>query len=44
VSVMDPKLIFTTNEHGYSLKTFYEKVEKCGPVLIVIKTIENDVS
>lgn len=43
-AVKEPELVFTTNEHGYSLKTFYEKVENCGPVLIIIRTINNDVS
>ena len=42
--VKEPMRVFTTNEHGYSLKTLYEKVEEYGPSLIVIRTVDNDVS
>ena len=42
-AVKDPEMVFTTNEHGYSLKTFYEKVEYAGPVLVIIRTMSNEV-
>lgn len=42
--VKEPLRVFTTNEHGYSLKTLYEKVEEYGPTLIVLRTVDNDVS
>ncbi|XP_067950092.1 GTPase-activating protein skywalker-like isoform X2 [Watersipora subatra] len=42
-AVKEPELAFTTNEDGYSLKTLYDKVENCGPTLLVIRTIGNDV-
>jgi len=41
--VKEPLRVFTTNEHGYSLKTLYEKVEEYGPTLIVLRTVDNDI-
>ena len=28
-------LLFSTDQNGYSLKTLYRKVRRCGPVVVV---------
>ena len=39
-----PKLIFSTSEHGTSLSTFFTKVSGHEPTFIVIRTDQSEVS
>lgn len=39
-----PILLYTTEEHGCSLTTFYVRVEHHEPTLLMIKTCNNEVS
>lgn len=39
-----PTLLYTTEEHGCSLTTFYVRVEQHEPTLLMIKTLNNEVS
>lgn len=39
-----PTLLYTTEEHGCSLTTFYVRVEQHEPTLLMIKTCNNEVS
>lgn len=39
-----PVLLYTTEEHGCSLTTFYIRVEHHEPTLLMIKTCNNEVS
>lgn len=39
-----PILLYTTEEHGCSLTTFYVRVEQHEPTLLMIKTCNNEVS
>jgi len=39
-----PVLLYTTEEHGCSLTTFYVRVEQHEPTLLMIKTCNNEVS
>lgn len=39
-----PVLLYTTEEHGCSLTTFYVRVEQHEPTLMMIKTCNNEVS
>ena len=39
-----PVLLYTTEEHGCSLTTFYIRVEHHEPTLLMIKTLNNEVS
>ncbi|CAD6999469.1 unnamed protein product [Ceratitis capitata] len=38
-----PVLLYTTEEHGCSLTTFYVRVEQHEPTLMMIKTCNNEV-
>lgn len=38
-----PILLYTTEEHGCSLTTFYVRVEQHEPTLLMIKTCNNEV-
>lgn len=38
-----PILLYTTEEHGCSLTTFYVRVENYDPTLLLIKTCNNEV-
>lgn len=38
-----PILLYTTEEHGCSLTTFYVRVEQHEPTLLMIKTINNEI-
>ena len=39
-----PVLLYTTEEHGCSLTTFFIRVEQHEPTLLMIKTCNNEVS
>lgn len=43
LTVYNPQLIFTTQEHGFSINTFYNYIEELEHCFIVIKTIQNEV-
>ncbi|WAR28276.1 SKY-like protein, partial [Mya arenaria] len=41
-AVCQPELLFTTEEHGTSLVTLYQRVENYQPTIIVIKTTKDE--
>lgn len=43
ITMYTPTLLYTTEEHGCSLTTFYVRVEQHEPTLLMIKTCNNEV-
>ncbi|XP_014251748.1 TBC1 domain family member 24 isoform X2 [Cimex lectularius] len=43
ITMYQPFLLYTTEEHGCSLQTFYVRVEQHEPTLLMIKTCNNEV-
>ncbi|XP_069986001.1 GTPase-activating protein skywalker isoform X1 [Penaeus vannamei] len=43
MTMHQPSLIYTTEEHGCSLTTFFQRVEKHEPTLICIRTVKDHV-
>ncbi|XP_065203238.1 GTPase-activating protein skywalker isoform X4 [Planococcus citri] len=43
ITMYQPVLLYTTEEHGCSLTTFYYRVEQHEPTLLIIKTCNNEV-
>lgn len=43
ITMYQPVLLYTTEEHGCSLTTFYVRVEQQEPTLMMIKTCNNEV-
>ncbi|KAL5280881.1 TBC1D24 family protein [Megaselia abdita] len=43
ITMYQPVLLYTTEEHGCSLTTFYVRVEQHEPTLMMIKTCNNEV-
>ncbi|XP_050427329.1 GTPase-activating protein skywalker-like isoform X4 [Adelges cooleyi] len=43
ITMYQPILLYTTEEHGCSLTTFYVRVEQHEPTLMLIKTCNNEV-
>ncbi|XP_011634999.1 TBC1 domain family member 24 isoform X1 [Pogonomyrmex barbatus] len=43
ITMYQPILLYTTEEHGCSLTTFYVRVEQHEPTLLMIKTCNNEV-
>ncbi|KAI5736109.1 hypothetical protein M8J76_000092 [Diaphorina citri] len=43
ITMYQPVLLYTTEEHGCSLTTFYYRVEQHEPTLLMIKTTNNEV-
>lgn len=43
ITMYQPILLYTTEEHGCSLTTFYFRVEQHEPTLLIIKTCSDDV-
>jgi len=43
IAMYEPQLIYTTDEHGCSLSTFFNKVEQYEPVLMIIKATTGEV-
>lgn len=44
ITMYQPVLLYTTEEHGCSLTTFYVRVEQHEPTLMMIKTCNNEVT
>lgn len=44
ITMYQPVLLYTTEEHGCSLTTFYVRVEQHEPTLLMIKTCNNEVN
>ena len=44
MTMAEPTLIYSSNEHGISLTTFYHRSEQYEPTILVIKTTTDDVS
>ena len=44
ITMIDPTLAYSSEEHGISLTTFYSKSEQFEPTILIIKTITNEVS
>lgn len=42
-SIYQPKLVFTSEEHGFSFNTFYQRCEYCEPTILLIKTTDDEV-
>lgn len=42
-SIYQPSLVFTTQEHGFSLTTFYTRCEYCEPTILLIKTSDQEI-
>ena len=43
MTMAEPELIYSSNQHGISLTTFYTRSEKYEPTILVIKTTEKEV-
>lgn len=43
ITMYQPRLLYTTEEHGCSLTTFYVRVQDHEPTLLMIKTCNNEV-
>ncbi|XP_054281742.1 GTPase-activating protein skywalker isoform X3 [Macrosteles quadrilineatus] len=43
ITMYQPVLLYTTEEHGCSLTTFFVRVEHHEPTLLMIKTVNNEV-
>ncbi|XP_072034372.1 LOW QUALITY PROTEIN: TBC1 domain family member 24-like [Amphiura filiformis] len=43
IALYQPRLIFTSEEHGFSLNTFYLKCEQYEPTVLLVKTTNNEV-
>lgn len=43
MAVYQPELLYTTEEHGTSLKTLYTRTENKGPTLLIVKTETNEI-
>ncbi|XP_023326393.1 TBC1 domain family member 24 isoform X2 [Eurytemora carolleeae] len=43
ITMITPKLVYSSNDHGTSLQTFFNKTEKYEPTILVIKSYEGDV-
>ena len=39
-----PELLYTSEEHGCSLTTFFHRVEQREPTVMIVKTLSGDVS
>jgi hypothetical protein len=39
----EPQLIYTTNEHGCSLSTFFNRVEQYEPTLLLLKATTGEI-
>lgn len=44
ITMYQPVLLYTTEEHGCSLTTFFIRVEQHEPTLLMIKTCNNEVN
>jgi hypothetical protein len=44
ITMYQPVLLYTTEEHGCSLTTFFIRVEQHVPTLMMIKTNNNEVT
>ncbi|XP_063967175.1 GTPase-activating protein skywalker-like [Lytechinus pictus] len=42
-SIYQPRLVFTTQEHGFSLTTFFTRCEYCEPTILLIKTSDQEI-
>ena len=43
MTTIDPKLCYSSDEHGISITTFYTKAEQYEPTILVIKTTDQEV-
>jgi len=43
ITMIMPKLVYSTNDDGTSLKTFYHKSENFEPTILLIKTTKGDI-
>lgn len=42
-SIYQPSLVFTSEDHGFSINTFYQRCEYCEPTILLIKTMDDEV-
>eukprot|EP00088_Acartia_fossae_P055676 TRINITY_DN6464_c2_g1_i2.p1 TRINITY_DN6464_c2_g1~~TRINITY_DN6464_c2_g1_i2.p1 ORF type:complete len:522 (-),score=102.22 TRINITY_DN6464_c2_g1_i2:950-2515(-) len=43
ITMVKPKLVFSSNDHGTSLRTFYNKCEYYEPTLLFVRTKDGDI-
>lgn len=43
ITMYQPELLYTTEEHGCSMTTFFNRVEQHEPTILVVKTTTGDV-
>ena len=43
MTMANPELIYSSNEHGISMTTFYQRTEQYEPTILVIKTTKSEV-
>ena len=43
MTTIDPTLVYSSEEHGISLSTFYAKSELYEPTILVVKTKTNEI-
>jgi hypothetical protein len=43
ITMYQPELLYTTEEHGCSLTTFFKRVEAHEPTILIIKTTTDEV-
>ena len=43
MTTIDPTLVYSSDEHGISLSTFYSKSELYEPTILVVKTRTNEI-
>ncbi len=43
MTTIDPTLTYSSDEHGISLSTFYQRSEQYEPTILIVKTQTNEV-
>jgi len=43
MTMANPELIYSSNEHGISMTTFYQRTEQYEPTILVIKTTKSEI-
>ena len=43
MTMANPELIYSSNEHGISMTTLYQRTEQYEPTILVIKTTKSEV-
>lgn len=43
ITMYQPEMLYTTEEHGCSMTTFFHRVEQHEPTILIVKTVTGDV-